>query len=122
MVSAYDRRFLLWRMARHQKTNTFRHSNGRAVCYRHSSQSHNNPPASGFDRMIEVIEQAAADDKYSYDGSRRWATASRSWREFREHYNLQRLHSALADLTTTAFAPLHWAKPSPLIRRALRAS
>jgi putative transposase len=40
--------------------------------------------------------------------------------KFREHYNQQRPHSALADRTPEAFAALHSEKASTLLRRALQ--
>ena len=40
--------------------------------------------------------------------------------KFREHYNRERPHSALADRTPAAFAELHREKPNTLLRRALQ--
>ncbi len=40
--------------------------------------------------------------------------------KFREHYNRERPHSALADRTPAAFAELHREKASPSLGRALQ--
>ena len=53
-----------------------------------------------------------------------WFTSLDDAREklakFREHYNQQRPHSALADRTPAAFATLHQRKASHLLGRALQ--
>jgi hypothetical protein len=46
--------------------------------------------------------------------------AERKLANFREHYNRERPHSALADRTPAAFAALHMEKASTLMGRALQ--
>jgi len=75
------------------------------------------PVENGF---IESFNGRLRDECLNVEWFSSLEDARRKLRKFREHYNHERPHSALADRTPSAFAALHQEKASTLLRRALQ--
>jgi putative transposase len=75
------------------------------------------PVENGF---IESFNGRLRDECLNVEWFSSLEDARRKLTRFREHYNHERPHSALADRTPSAFAALHQGKASTLLRRALQ--
>jgi len=75
------------------------------------------PVENGF---IESFNGRLRDECLNVEWFSSLADARAKLARFREHYNHQRPHSALADRTPSAFAALHQGKASTLLGRALQ--
>jgi putative transposase len=75
------------------------------------------PVENGF---IESFNGRLRDECLNVEWFSSLEDARRKLAKFREHYNRERPHSALADRTPAAFAELHQGKASTLLGRALQ--